>query len=119
MLVFYDWPFPHVYFAKNVVYFPFNCWLSFSDCVVFMGILLKRRTNFVITRCHGGSDGINARQTKSGRVWLPWPRISRPTVDAALYADADAGFQRSALLFRGSDTTPSVHLSLLSAEMIS
>ena len=24
------WPFPHVYFAKNVAYFPFNSWLSFQ-----------------------------------------------------------------------------------------
>ena len=23
VFVFYDWPFPHVYFAKNVAYFPF------------------------------------------------------------------------------------------------
>ena len=30
MLVFYDWPFPHVYLAKNVTYFPFNSWLSFQ-----------------------------------------------------------------------------------------
>jgi len=30
MFVFYDWPFPHVYFAKTVVYFPFNSWLSFQ-----------------------------------------------------------------------------------------
>jgi len=28
MFVFYDWP--HVYFAKNVAYFPFNSWLSFQ-----------------------------------------------------------------------------------------
>jgi len=24
------WPFPHVYFAKNAAYFPFNSWLSFQ-----------------------------------------------------------------------------------------
>jgi len=30
MFVFYDWPFPHVYFAKNVAYFPYNSWLSFQ-----------------------------------------------------------------------------------------
>jgi len=30
MLVFYDWPFPHVNFAKNAAYFPFNSWLSFQ-----------------------------------------------------------------------------------------
>jgi len=30
MFVFYDWPFPHVYFAKNVAYFTFNSWLSFQ-----------------------------------------------------------------------------------------
>jgi len=30
MYVFYDLPFPHVYFAKNVAYFPFNSWLSFQ-----------------------------------------------------------------------------------------
>jgi len=35
MFVFYDWPFAHVYFAKNVAYIPFNSWLSFNDCAVF------------------------------------------------------------------------------------
>ena len=30
MFVFYDWPFPHVYFAKIVAYFSFNSWLSFQ-----------------------------------------------------------------------------------------
>ena len=30
MFVFYDWPFPHVYFAKNIAYFAFNSWLSFQ-----------------------------------------------------------------------------------------
>jgi len=32
MFVFYDWPFPHVYFAMNVAnsIFPFNSWLSFQ-----------------------------------------------------------------------------------------
>jgi len=29
MFVFYDLLFAHVYFAKNVAYFPFNSWLSF------------------------------------------------------------------------------------------
>jgi len=36
MFVFYDWPLPHVYFAKNVAYFPF-LGSVFSDCVVFYG----------------------------------------------------------------------------------
>ena len=32
MFLFYDWPFPHVYFAENVglAYFHFNSWLSFQ-----------------------------------------------------------------------------------------
>jgi len=30
----------HVYFAKNAAYFPFNSWLSFSDCVVFHGDII-------------------------------------------------------------------------------
>jgi len=32
MFVFYDWPLPHVYFAKNVanIMFPVNFWLSFE-----------------------------------------------------------------------------------------
>jgi len=32
MFVFYDWPLPHVYFAKNVanIMFPVNSWLSFE-----------------------------------------------------------------------------------------
>jgi len=34
MFVFYDWPFPHVYSAKNVTYFPFNYWLSSQTVLV-------------------------------------------------------------------------------------
>ena len=30
----------HVYFAKNIAYFLFNSWLSFSDCVVFYGDMI-------------------------------------------------------------------------------
>ena len=30
MFRFYDWPFPHVYFAENVAYFHVNSWLSFQ-----------------------------------------------------------------------------------------
>jgi len=32
MFVFYDWPFPHMCFAKNIAnnIFPFNSWLSFQ-----------------------------------------------------------------------------------------
>jgi len=41
MSVFYDWPFPHVYFAKNVAYFPFNSWHSFQQlCCLLWGLLL-------------------------------------------------------------------------------
>jgi len=41
MFVFYDWPFQHMYSAKNVanIVFSFNSWLTFSDNIVsFMGI---------------------------------------------------------------------------------
>ena len=46
MFVFYDWPFPHVYFAKNVAYFPFNCWLAQFSATVpsFMGTSFSRDT---------------------------------------------------------------------------
>jgi len=38
MFLFYDWPFPHVYFAKNAAYFPFNSWLSFQRlCRILWG----------------------------------------------------------------------------------
>ena len=30
MFVFYDWQLPHVYFAKNIAYFPFNSRLRFQ-----------------------------------------------------------------------------------------
>jgi len=32
MFVFYDWPFPHLYFAENVanIIFPLIFWLSFQ-----------------------------------------------------------------------------------------
>ena len=43
MFVFYDFPFPHVYFAKNVAYFPFNFWLSFQRlCRLLWGFLQSR-----------------------------------------------------------------------------
>jgi len=45
MFVFYDWPFPHVYFAKIVAYFPFNSWLSFQRLFVSMGIALREENN--------------------------------------------------------------------------
>jgi len=38
MFVFYDWPFPHVYFAKNAAYFPFNSWLSFQRLIIIIRI---------------------------------------------------------------------------------
>jgi len=45
MFVFYDWPFDvstHVYFAKNVAYFPFNSWLIFQRlCRIFMGMTIE------------------------------------------------------------------------------
>ena len=43
MLVFYDWTFPHVYFAKNAAYFPFDSWLSFQRLCRLYGDRLERR----------------------------------------------------------------------------
>ena len=40
MFVFYHWLFPHVYFAKNVAYFPLILDSVYSDCVVFYGDLV-------------------------------------------------------------------------------
>ena len=45
MFVYYDWPFPHVYFAKNVanIIFPFNPWLSFQRlCRLLWGCRLSK-----------------------------------------------------------------------------
>jgi len=43
MFAFYDWPFSHVYFAKNVAY-PFQFLVQFSATVsYFMGIIIKVR----------------------------------------------------------------------------
>jgi len=36
MFVFYDWPFPHMYFAKNVAFSSLILGSVFSDCVVFV-----------------------------------------------------------------------------------
>ena len=44
MFLFYDWPFPHVYFAENVglAYFHFNSWLSFQRlCRLLWGLFLS------------------------------------------------------------------------------
>ena len=59
----YDWPFPHVYFAKNVAntIFPFNSWLSFQRlCRVdkyitetFFSVDNKHRILFVIKLSKG------------------------------------------------------------------
>jgi len=43
MFVFYNWPFPHVYFAKNVAYFPLILGSVFSDYVVFYGDIITAR----------------------------------------------------------------------------
>ena len=42
MFVFYDWPFPRTYFAKNVanIIFLLNSWLGFQRLSSFMGIVL-------------------------------------------------------------------------------
>jgi len=47
MFVFHDWPFPHVYFAKNVAYFPFNSWLSFQRLSSFMGEISVRNLRWL------------------------------------------------------------------------
>ena len=55
MFVFYDWPFPHVYFAKNVAYFRFNSWLSFQRlCHLLRGLIFSGnpRTGTVCTQLH-------------------------------------------------------------------
>jgi len=44
MFVFYDWPFPHVYYAKNAAYFPFNSWLTFQRlCRLLWGLPYPER----------------------------------------------------------------------------
>jgi len=43
MFVFYNWPFPHVYFAKNVAYFRLILGSVFSDCVVFYVDIITAR----------------------------------------------------------------------------
>ena len=54
MFVFYDWPFPHVYFAKNAACFPFHSWLRFQRlCRLLWGLLLgriaERKTHWITT----------------------------------------------------------------------
>ena len=49
MFVFYDRPFPHVYFAKNVACFPFNAWLSFQRlCQLFRGYLFCVQASYPV-----------------------------------------------------------------------
>ena len=51
MFVFYDWPFPHVYFAKNVAYFSFNSWLSFQRlCRLLWGFDFNRNHASILYR---------------------------------------------------------------------
>jgi len=42
MSIFYNWPFPQVYFAKNVasIIFLLILGLVFSDCVIFYGDII-------------------------------------------------------------------------------
>ena len=50
MFVFYDWPFPHVYFSKPVAYFPVNSWLFSPIVTCFVRILHKRKALPTVVR---------------------------------------------------------------------
>jgi len=66
MFVFYDWPFPHMYFAKNVayMYFPFYSWLSFQRlCHLLWGY----HYHFVDSSCGSNNSVISV---PSWHVWL-------------------------------------------------
>jgi len=57
MSVFYDWPFPHMYFAKDVarIIFPFNSWLSFQRLCLFLWgytIVHRAQTMYTILYSH-------------------------------------------------------------------
>ena len=53
MFLFYDWPFPHVYFAKNVAYFPLILGSVFSDSLVFYGDYYKAERFAILTGLNG------------------------------------------------------------------
>jgi len=60
MFVFYDWPFPHVYFAKDVAYFPFNSWLSFQRlCHLLCGCLLRTLNSVAVIDMAGRQHQVN------------------------------------------------------------
>jgi len=64
MFVFHDWPFPHVYFAKNVANIISLLILGsvFSDCVVFNGDSHNCRAHNV------RKTRVSARQLATERV---------------------------------------------------
>ena len=83
MFVFYDWPFPHEYFAKNVAntIFPFNSWLSFQRlCRVdkyitetFFSVDNKHRILFVINLSKGCKFTPKMHQNTFGGRTPPGP----------------------------------------------
>ena len=70
MFVFYDCPFPHVYFAKNAAYFPFNSWLSFQRlCRLLWALVLSEAMRSAGSTLGRGREG-------PSKLWLG-PKFSR------------------------------------------
>jgi len=90
MLLFYNWPFPHVYFAKNTAYFPFNSWLSFQRlCRLSWGLLsLQWSTQLLCKQCMCYAQLTDCAALSMDSSIVQWPNdracniryITRPTL---------------------------------------
>ena len=90
MLLFYNCPFPHVYFAKNTAYFPFNSWLSFQRlCRLSWGLLsLQWSTQLLCKQCMCYAQLTDCAALSMDSSIVQWPNdracniryITRPTL---------------------------------------
>jgi len=95
MFVFYDWPFPHMYFANSRVYYFLGS--VFTTLTSFMGIQFKPDINF---RCKMHKRTAELLQKKQVRVQLP-----TSAVNVTLLAFA-AEHRAAALLLLGARRSP-------------
>ena len=76
MFVFYDWSFPHVYFAKNVADFPFNSWLSFQRLYRLLSGWHYSKDNLITRTMWTDSD---KRKNLKSRLTIVRPIINAHT----------------------------------------
>jgi len=97
MFVFYDWPFPHMYFANSRVYYFLGS--VFTTLTSFMGIQFKPDINF---RCKMHKCTAELLQKKQVRVQLPTSAVN--VILLAFAAEHRAQQQTCHMLLSTDDT---------------